>query len=129
MGYEEELVKAFFVPAKRERYLEIIAKQTKRRKFLRELGHFKDLDPRYSFTLPKGVHTPEEIAAFLQKKGALQLCSVTSEYSQLDGKEMPLVEALREVVGRQIGTFLSCAPGRLAYFENEDGRWILERHS
>jgi len=38
-------------------------------------------------------------------------------------------EALGEVVGRQMGTFLSCIPGRLAYFEGEDMgfRWVLER--
>src|SRR5271156_2928005 len=126
MRYEEELVKAFFAPTKHERYLEIIAKPKKRQKFLRELGHFKDLDPRFSFTLPKDVRTAEEIAAFLKKKGAPPSCSMTSEYSKLDGKEMLLLEALREIVGRQMGTFLSCIPGKLAYFEDEDGRWILE---
>jgi hypothetical protein len=37
--------------------------------------------------------------------------------------------ALKETVGRQMGTFISCIPGKLAYFEDEDGRYILERKS
>ena len=40
---------------------------------------------------------------------------------------MSLDEALEEIVGRSMGTFLSCIQGRLAYFEDEDQRWILER--
>ena len=42
------------------------------------------------------------------------------------GREMPLAEALEEIVGGGVGTFLSRG-GRLAYFEDEDERWILQR--
>jgi hypothetical protein len=54
-------------------------------------------------------------------------CRILSEDSDLDGKELPLLEALKKVVGYQMGTFLSCVPGKLAYFEDEDDRWILVR--
>jgi len=127
MSHEEELIKAFFLPTKRERYLEMVAKPNKRKKFLLELSHFKALDPRYCFTVPKVEHTAAQIAAFLTRKGAPPSCWVTSENFRLDGKEMALLQALKEVVGYQMGTFLSCVPGQLAYFEDEDGRWILER--
>jgi hypothetical protein len=30
-------------------------------------------------------------------------------------------------VGHQLGTILCCITGHLAYFENEDDRFILER--
>ncbi len=129
MNHEEELVKAFFVPTKRERYLEMVSKPKKRKKFLLELAHFKALDPRFCFAVPKGEHTAEQIAAFLTRKGAPPSCWVTSEYADLDGKEMPLVDALQQLRGRQIGTFLSCVPGRLAYFEDEEDHWILERRN
>ena len=129
MNHEEELVKAFFVPTKRERYLEMIAKPKKRKKFLLELPHFKALDPRYCFAIPNVEHTAEQIAAFLTSRGAPFSCWVTSEDSDLDGKAMPLLEALKEVLGRQMGTFLSCIPGKLAYFEDEEDRWILERRN
>jgi hypothetical protein len=35
--------------------------------------------------------------------------------------------ALKETVGAQMGTLISCVPGKLGYFEDEDGRCILER--
>jgi hypothetical protein len=127
MNHEEELIKAFFAPTKRERYLEMVATPKKRTRFLHELGHFKALDPRFCFTLPKGVHSAKEIADFLSAKGAPPLCQVTSEYSSLDRKQMLLLDALNEILGRRIGAFLSCIPGKLAYFEDEDGRWLLER--
>jgi hypothetical protein len=41
----------------------------------------------------------------------------------MDGCEMDLETSLKETVGRQMGTFLSCVPGKLAYFEDEDGRY------
>jgi hypothetical protein len=129
MDHEEELIKVFFVPTKRERYLEMVTKPKKRRKFLLELAHFKALDPRYLVPIPPSQQHPQKIASILTRKGAPQKCWVTSEFSQLDTKEMLLLDALEEVVGRQMGTFLSCIPGRLAYFEGEEvgARWILER--
>jgi len=52
-----------------------------------------------------------------------------SENSDLDGKQMSLEEVLKEIVGRGIGTFVSCIKGKLGYFEDEDQRWILERET
>jgi hypothetical protein len=51
-----------------------------------------------------------------------------SENPALDQKELPLVEALKQIVGRGMGTVLSCIPGRLAFVETEEERFILERH-
>lgn len=129
MSHEEEVIRAFFMPTKRERYLEMIAKPKKRKKFLLELAHFNALEPRYCFAVPKIEHTADQIAALLIRKGAPPSCWITSEDSDLDGREMPLVDALKQVLGRQIGTFLSCVPGKLAYFEDEEDRWILERRN
>jgi hypothetical protein len=126
LNYEEELIKSFFMPTKRQRYLDFVSKPKTRQKFLLELAHFKSLDPRYLLTIPPNKQHAKDIALILTQKGAAKLCWVTSEDSRLDGKEMPLLEALGEVVGRQMGTFLSCIPGKLAYFEDEEDRWILE---
>ncbi|MGP0018760.1 MAG: hypothetical protein ACLPHP_09350 [Candidatus Sulfotelmatobacter sp.] len=68
IDHEQQLIRAFFVPAKRDRYIEMIASTRGRQKFLRELSHFKSLDPRYCFGLPNAVHTPGEIATFLNDK-------------------------------------------------------------
>jgi hypothetical protein len=40
---------------------------------------------------------------------------------------MPLDQALKATVGNGIGTILSCIPGKLAYFEDEEERFILHR--
>jgi hypothetical protein len=50
-----------------------------------------------------------------------------SEDSQIDQRELDLREALEHVKGRQIGTILSCVPGKLAYFESEDETLLLTR--
>ena len=59
-------------------------------------------------------------------KGAPETCYALSEDSDLDGKELPLVDALSEIVGACMGTFLSRIPGKLGYFEDEGQHWILE---
>jgi hypothetical protein len=48
---------------------------------------------------------------------------------RLDGSEMDLSEALEEVVGGGMGTFLSCGAEKLAYFESEEAgeRYICHR--
>jgi hypothetical protein len=40
---------------------------------------------------------------------------------------MDLGAALEETIGYQMGTFISCIPGKLAYFDDESSRYILER--
>jgi hypothetical protein len=52
---------------------------------------------------------------------------VISDDKEIDGIRMLITDALETILGRTSGTFLSCVPGLLAYFENEDGRWILKR--
>ncbi len=71
---------------------------------------------------------PSALVKLLLGKGAGIKCWVIFwENAELDGKEIDLQTALKETVGRQMGTFISCIPGKLAYFEDEDGRYILER--
>jgi hypothetical protein len=99
----------------------------KRKKLLSELSHFKDLNPKFMVAIPAGQQNPLALAKLLKAKGAGERCYVMSENSRLDGREVDLDTALKETVGYQMGTFISCVPGRLGYFEDEDGRCILER--
>ena len=39
-----------------------------------------------------------------------------SSNSDLDGREMPLDDALQAVVGAGEGTFISCIPGKLGFY-------------
>ena len=77
--------------------------------------------------IPRNQQHPEGILKLLQSKGAGPRCWVISENPELDGWEMELQAALQETIGRQMGSLISCVPGRLGYFEDEDGRSILER--
>jgi hypothetical protein len=121
------LVEAFIIPSRQSRYLELLAKPRRRKDITRTLAHFKHIDVRYAFKIPAGSHLAPGILALLKAKGAPESCFVLSESSEIDGKELKLGEALNFVFGRGIGTFISCIPGRLAYFEDEESNFVLER--
>jgi hypothetical protein len=40
---------------------------------------------------------------------------------------MDLEMALKTTIGYGMGTIISCIPGKLAYFEDEEQRYILQR--
>jgi len=124
---EEQLVKAFFAKERRERYLEGLANPRKRRKITDTFCHFKHLDPRYIVPIPSFQQNPADISMLLKKSGAPDECWVVSDESDLDARRMNLKEVLQEIVGRTFATFVCCVDGKLAYFENEEGRWILHR--
>lgn len=42
--HEEALIRAFFLPGRQERYLELLAKPKRRRDITGEFNHFKHLD-------------------------------------------------------------------------------------
>jgi hypothetical protein len=128
MNHEEEFIKSFIRPIKRQRYLDFISSPKYRDKLIRELyDHI--LDRRFMLSIPPNQQHPKELAQILTQRGAHPLCWVISQNRKFDEKQMPLLEALRDVCGDDYTTFLFCVPGRLGYFEG-DGmgyRWILER--
>jgi hypothetical protein len=124
--HETQLIRAFILPQRQSRYLELLPNPRRRKDVTRELAHFKHIDPRRIVPQPTNKMHTADILETLRTKGALEKCFAISEDDDLDGKELLLSEALKAIVGRGIGTFLSCIPGRLAYFEDEDGRFILE---
>ncbi|MGB7750308.1 MAG: hypothetical protein WCF88_02070 [Candidatus Acidiferrales bacterium] len=127
MDHEEAVIRAFILPTKRERYLEFLTNPKGRAKFVAGLAHFKHLDPRFAFSIPGNHKNPASLRKLLVTKGAGSTCWVISENRDLDGREMDLEAALQEAIGYQMGTFISCVPGKLAYFEDEDDRFILQR--
>lgn len=119
-------MRAFSSKAKRARVDEMFSNRKHREKFVRSLAHFTDFDSRYIVPTPPVSQTPAAIEALLLSRGAPGQCHVLSEWELWDGTEMPLTEALKKVVGSGMGTLLCCVPARLAFFESEDGRYILE---
>jgi hypothetical protein len=125
--HEKAFVEAFIAPARRERFMVALANPRKREVFNRELHH-----PKTSFLIGKYVeqivpsqHFARFLAPRLRGRGAPDDCWVFGNY--IDGKEMKLEEALGELIGMRSGTIVSCLPGELAFFENEDERVILYR--
>jgi hypothetical protein len=127
--HELKLVTSFIAPERQSRYLDLLQRPKRRKDITRDLGHFKHLDMRYVVPIAPREQHVVDILRLLKLKGAPETCYALSEDSELDGQEVVLVVGLETVVGRGMGTFLSCIPGKLAYFEDEDCRWILERRS
>jgi hypothetical protein len=125
---EHALIAAFVRRSKRDRYREILSNPRLRRKFTNQLAHFKDFDPKYRLSIPSNKLFVGNIAIELQKRHSPNIVFAISENPALDQKELPLVEALKQIVGYGTGTVFSCIPGRLAFVETEDERFILERH-
>lgn len=128
MHTEHALIAAFVKRNKRDRYREILSNPRLRHKFTNQLAHFTDFDPKYRLNIPSNKLFVDRIALELQKRHSPNTIFAISEDPTLDQKELPLVEALKQIVGRGMGTVLSCIPGRLAFVETEDERFILERH-
>lgn len=129
LEHSSALIRAFIAPERSERYLGLLASLSGREKVRRSLAHLRDLDPRFSRMVPTGEQTPAAILALLRAKGAPPDCVLLAEDAALDGRRMPLAEALGAVIGRGMGAFVSCSPGRLAFYEGEDPgeQYILER--
>ena len=127
MNHEEAVLSAFILPTMRKRYLEFLTTPKRRKKLTGGLAHFQHWNPIYCVKIPPNQQHPPDILKLLMAKGAGPKCWVISEDSKLDGREMDLEEALKRCIGWGMGTILSCVPGKLAYFEDEQDRYILQR--
>src|SRR6188472_3562133 len=96
---EEALIRSFFVAAKRERFIGFLANPKRRGKATAALDHLGDLDPRYVVRIPGNQHHAGLIEQALRARGAGDTCHVISSSSALDGRRLPLAEALEAVTG------------------------------
>ena len=123
---EEATIQAFIDSARRPRWIESLKATKRRRRFLDRLNHCRDLDPRFATLLDSN----SDVVAVLKAHGAPATCYVVSDTLALDGREMPLADAVSESELGGWGTIISCVPGRLAYYYDECGerRILLERN-
>ncbi len=129
MQHESSLIAAFVLRNKRDRYREFISDARLRHKFIHQLAHFADFDPKYRLPFQGSKLSAGAVARELQKRHSPNTVFVISEDPRIDQKELPLNEALQLVIGSGMGTVLSCLPGQLAFVETEDERFILERNN
>jgi hypothetical protein len=126
----EQGLALFIVGEWRSRFRESLAPGKRRDKLRSQLPHFSHLDPRFVTPVPTGQQYGSRLLSLLREKGASATCYLLSEDDELDGQEVSLREALTKVVdaNSHYATFISCIPGRLAYFHDEDAesRYLLE---
>jgi hypothetical protein len=126
---EEATIRAFIVRERRERFLEHLSNPKHRREITDSLAHPNPawFEPHCVKLIPPGQSSAARIAELLHSKGAGKTCWGISEDRRFDGREVELDSALAELVGYGMGAILSCVPGKLAFVESENGRFLLEK--
>lgn len=120
---EQEIVKTFFEKDVQERVLHELFSPKKRDQALNRLCHQYNriLKGKYMIEIPPPNSNPAAIYKLLKTEGAENLVYSLSYNEKIDGKEMPLLEAIEQAVGFGMPSIISCIPGELAYFEAEQG--------
>ena len=130
MNEHERGFLAFLAEPSKQRMETLLQLGEKRRRDVRELLHHSvRLDPRFSQHLTGSNAFSSPVEAILRKRGAPATCYVIAADSDLDGREMPLGEALDDIIGMGNGAFVSCIPGRLGLYEYSDMKssYLLSR--
>ena len=114
---------------RKARFRRLLASTEGRQKLRRRLAHFPDLDQACCVQIPPAKQTPAAIEDILAAADAPPMCFLISEDPTLDGRDLPLRDALEAIVGQGQGTLLSCVPGKLGYYEGEGpkSRYVLRR--
>jgi hypothetical protein len=124
---ESAFVRAFIVPAKRDRYLQLLANPRRRARILADLYHVLPVIPERTTKIASRLHFPGPVAHLLARKGAGETCYLISPERDLDQREMGLQEAIETLIMEDCVAIACCIPGRLAYYNAERGGAILER--
>lgn len=124
---EEATVRAFLAPARRERWLALLASARRRREVLDALNHGDVLDGRFATAVAPSV----DLADLLRRHGAPARCYAISDDPLLDQRSLPVEVALARVSRTNQGTILCCLPGRLGLLIQEGAprspTWLLRR--
>lgn len=119
MEHETAFVKAFIKREKWARYLQLLANRRRRTEILIRLNHKLDYVATLATEVPADQDFPEALERLLRARGAPATCHVLVNGLRIDGREVPLREALDTVCMHMYGSVLSCLPGRLAYYRPE----------
>jgi hypothetical protein len=126
---EELTLRAFVVAHRRDRLASVVRTKKRYRELEGWLSHGAAWDPRWVTPVPVAEQDAGAIERILRSLGAPDDCHVLCGAGGVDGKDLPLRNALDLVVGSICGTLVICIPGRLAYHEGEErhDRNILHR--
>ena len=131
MDHEAAFVEGFIASAKQARWAQFLSNPKRRKEILNQLNHNLPYIQDLGSEVPGKQDFPAELERLLKAKGAGPTCHVIVDGLKIDGRELPLAEALTEVCMHEFGAVLSCIPGRLAYYKPESPNRgvILERLS
>lgn len=116
-AHEAGLVNAFVVPERQERTLQFLANPKKRSEILNRLCHKFDFRDKYATRIERQVAEP--LADLLRSHGAGDRAYVIGAAGDIDGSELPLLEAIDGALAGPCGALVSCIPGRLALLVQE----------
>ena len=115
MDHEQAFVSVFVVPEKRARYAEFLPKAKRRGEIANRFSHFFDFVPQLATPVPRG----SALATLLRRQGAGDIAHVIGGRDGLDGRDLPLEDAIDEAMTDPSGVVISCVPGRLALLMQE----------
>jgi hypothetical protein len=115
MEHEQAFVSVFVVPEKRARYAAFLSNPKRRFEITNRFSHFFDFVAQRATPVPRD----SSLAALLRKRGAGNVAHVIGGRDGLDGRDMPLEQAIDEAMTDPGGVVISCIPGRLALYLQE----------
>jgi hypothetical protein len=129
LAAEELTLQRFIEPSRRARLASVVRTKKRYREITGELSHGHPWDPRWVTPLRPSDQNARAVGRLLKAFGAPEVCHVLGGSGGIDGLDMPLVDALKRVVGSSMGALVICIPGELAYHEGEENgdRNLLRR--
>lgn len=112
---EEAMFRAFARTSKRDRLVAIFGNPKRRKQAVDDLNHSDLWDPRYEQPVASNVTA----LYVLRDAGAPLACHIISGADELDGRDMPLEEAVEACENFDFASILCCIPGELAFFFDE----------
>jgi hypothetical protein len=115
--HEEKTVSVFIAEEKRHRFHYFMDNPKVRTRELGCLNHIAPLE----YGRITWLSRKEDVYDLLRREGSPDNVYIISCDSDIDGKTLPLTEALELVARSGWGTIISCIPGKLAYYYDESG--------
>ena len=128
---EDAFIDTFILPAKRDRYKQLLANPRRRSEFLDRLNHNLDFIPALAQQIPGSQHFAEGVVRLLCKRGmeTADTVYIISDSRELDGLSLSLQQAVEQVMAAGSGSIVCCLAGRLAYYRPEEpaNGYVLEK--
>lgn len=123
---EEKMIKRFFVKERAERFLFELKSKKKRRTCIWRINS-DTVKENHCHAVSCKMSSSKQLTKFLIDNGADNICYVMSIDESIDGKNLPLAEAVNEIYGR--GTaLLFFENAQMGYLECEYESGYAERY-